>query len=968
MKRRRVISLCVVVALAFCCTAAVAQYSQMSTITFTGVNSDRGLAVNKNPGSAHYGYLYACDSASTPRVVRILRPDPASDGTNAASYVDTGVVLQYASPPASFLFMNVFVGSDDRVWVADYSAKQIASGPAEGGELTPEFTTTSRARGIWVTGAYGQPGTRVYVAETDAGTTPRTWKCEVFEYNGSSWNLVKDLGDLGLMNPYTVTVDSAGNSYWLACNPGASINLAKVKPDLTKDTSFAITTPAFLASSYLPTGLAYVKDAPTATHPEYIYIAGASPAMCVRFDMSGNYIDSFGSLYGVPSGTPDPPAGTYTPIDLVNPGGNNNMWLAADDKHNTYIQTQQYDSVKQVYYPAVVKVHLPLAPDPPSGLTSGNDVYGQVKLSWTAPVPPTQYDKVGTYRIYRSTTADKPASPYSEVMDAWPKWKDAAQGTTAGSFYYWVSSKNNGGESAAIGPVGPIGPSASTAPAPRSKNLTVSYSELTRTDTVEVANFDELWPQVPAFLDRRNVDYTVVWDADSAHPNIENDDIAGHVLLIMPLNRVTSSYTAQCIRDYMKYSNGQLYTGYWNSEAGPDLAGQSDYQLADIYRCHRTGWNGDWGNWEQLKFRLLKPDSAVSENAILFKDIPGGAIQPGSGTISMISQAFTDGTAKVAATWSTQDGTTSPYPSGDPNNAGLIIGYINGQPRCIYTHLLWWYRMSECAWHGTFSATKLNENILTFFGVPFTPVPPKGDVLGEALLDIGDGNQVAFTNAVVTEVLDDTFFQTKNVYLESLDRAAGVKMIIPSLFTGMAFNPGDTLNVSGLIDSEYETNQDNSTTYGDRILKPLEINPTGSTQALLPLYVRNTSVVGPWVGHQNGVFTGPGTNNLGLFARVSGKVTVAPVNKQGFPYYFYIDDGSGVLDGSSHDGPTGFPVANTGLRILVPYWDFNMPPVLEVGKYVTVTGCTAIDLVGLGGDNGVPAIRTASWDQIQVLN
>ncbi|MEJ5296513.1 MAG: hypothetical protein WHZ52_00590, partial [Armatimonadota bacterium] len=92
---------CLLVTLACLVTAAAASggyagsYQGVTGIPFAGAQSDRGIAVNKNPGSPYYGYFYGVDSGGTydagvipgtgEQAVRIIAPNPPSAGTSATS-------------------------------------------------------------------------------------------------------------------------------------------------------------------------------------------------------------------------------------------------------------------------------------------------------------------------------------------------------------------------------------------------------------------------------------------------------------------------------------------------------------------------------------------------------------------------------------------------------------------------------------------------------------------------------------------------------------------------------------------------------------------------------------------------------------------------------------------------------------------------------------------------------------------
>ncbi len=66
------------------------------------------------------------------------------------------------------------------------------------------------------------------------------------------------------------------------------------------------------------------------------------------------------------------------------------------------------------------------------------------------------------------------------------------------------------------------------------------------------------------------------------------------------------------------------------------------------------------------------------------------------------------------------------------------------------------------------------------------------------------------------------------------------------------------------------------------------------------------SLVGGPLGLQGGIADAPGLNNIGLRARIVGKVTYAGTDT------YYIDDGYGASDGSGH---TGVRVRSLGSRV-----------------------------------------------------
>jgi|GEM_PF-1075244 len=977
--------------------ATIGTYQRTAEITYTGVETDRGFAVNSNPNSQYYGYLYVCDGTAGNRMIRILRPEPVTDAVAAASYVEVGT-LAYPTTPLNNLINHCFVTPDDKVWGADYSGKTIVVGDPAGGTLTAlPITTNANPRGLWVVGNYGQVGTKVYVAESTFNGPSR---CEIFEYKASGWTLVGDVGngDLhGLTNPYSVAVDAAGNSYWLSCNSGQGISnfvyMLKVKPDYSIDSTFTLQIPdgfikdnTGIVPSLLPTSVVYAADPYDSDNSEYIAVSFNGSAVCphancvLRFKTNGTYIDGFGMGWWMPnygSGLSSlywsSTSPSYSPMELWDaPSGSTNAWMAADDKHNIYVLTvkePRADDPSQ-NIPCMAKFHrqIQTAPPAPVNPVAAHDVYGQIKLSWTPSTGTlrgaTSADQLGasSYNIYRSTTTTKPDAPYSVVADGCNKWKDAAQGQTAGGpFYYWVTSVNAVGESTATGPVGPIAPSVSTAPAKRSLNVALSYSEISKLDTVEVNGYDDLFNMAKSFLDARKVSYTTIWDADSTHLNVENDDLAGHSLFILPANREMTSYEAQCIKDYVKYGGGRIFAGYWDSSAYANQATLPDFILSDIYRVHDTGWVGD-----DNSYRYLKPVAGAPGADVIFAGIPdAGVLQPGDGTIAESVNPYSDGSAVVAGKWVAADG------SSPASDAGLVIGYQNGEPVSVYTGLLWWFRTAECDWGGTITASKLTENILKFFGVPMQTAP--GLSLGGSQVDLGDGSNVGYSDLIVTQQFDDYLSNVEFVYVENKERTAGVKVALTGDWA-VGYQPGDVVSFSGSLQSESEsyTNTDGTTgtTWGDRYIQPTEFWRTAQGGSpLAPIFLRTSAVVGPWAGNgnQQGAYYGGGVNNLGLFAKVAGNVTYISTS-YGSLDYFYVDDGAALLDGSTHS-EAGVDVPNVGVRIVCPAWMTNATPDgLTIGSHVSVTGPTGLALIGIGGDNGVPCIKIGdTLSQIKVF-
>ena len=923
--------------------AMAGSYQAVTGIPYSGASSDRGIAVNSNASSPYYGYFYGIDAASA--AVRIWQPD--SDGTAALSYSNTGNKLGYsAGQVGASLMHDVFVGPDDTVWVADFTARTIFTGPAGGsptGEnLTAQFMPTSQPRSIFVTGNLGAAGTRVYVAENGALGK----KCEIWQYDGASWSLVADMGALGMTDPWFVTVDASGNSYWLGRTAGAAIQAAKVKSDLTQDAAFGFAKPAFLGTGFTPGGIAWVSDPGNTQNPEYFYISGYGLTSVLRFDASGQFLDGFGNTNS-PS---PPPAEQWTAITFSGPGGNSIVWLAADDQHNTYALVTYPGLTVQAY-----KVHLQSAPQPPASLQASNDIYGQIRLSWAA--PPASLDNPTGYRIYRGT------SPGNETLyattDAYPKWKDTAQALGAGGpFYYRVSSFNGAGESALTEPAGPIAVSASSAPAPGSLGVALSYSEINLTDTASNPGYDDAWQGVRAFLDDRQVAYTVIYDAGPLPTGvamigalaIENDDAAGHSLLILAYNRNMTAYTAQCIRDYVEYSQGKVLSTYYNSIADQSGTRKAEYQLAKVYRASalNVGVGGSPFDSDSTgaKYRFLKPiagapEAAPPEAAALFAGLTGppepfdGAQQ--ANTITYLIEPFGDGTASQAGKWFNSDGVTPSRP--DAEDTSLVVGYRDAGKTAVQSVMLggsWWAQTtgntSAGFGPGTLSADRLMENILGFLGVPFAP-STFGETIGEAKQK-EDGSGVVLRGKVVTRVMQS--YAPSPVYIEEPDRSSAVRVVnLPEPLPA----EGSLVTITGRVETAQPTAA--SQIY-ERQVSAAEAIVAGTGSAA-PVVMGTKSAGGSAMGAQFGVDGGVGLNTLGLLTRITGRLTEFGADGVG-QLFFRLDDGGGIMQGSQ---------TQPGIKVL------SFAPSSNIGDMIEVIGVLGSEK---DGEAVVPVIRLREFE------
>ncbi|MDH7601314.1 MAG: carboxypeptidase regulatory-like domain-containing protein [Armatimonadota bacterium] len=157
----------------------------------------------------------------------------------------------------------------------------------------------------------------------------------------------------------------------------------------------------------------------------------------------------------------------------------------------------------------------------------------------------------------------------------------------------------------------------------------------------------------------------------------------------------------------------------------------------------------------------------------------------------------------------------------------------------------------------------------------------------------------------------------ERIYLESQDRTAGIGVL-----TAAPVSVGDQVQCAGTLVS----------ISGERMLNGASVVRTGTNGLLSPIGLTNRYLGGGAFGKQSAVLDTPpdtysvGLNNVGLLVRSWGRVS--HVDPGGA--FFYLDDGSGIQDGS------GFK----GVRV-----DCSGLPLPDTGRYVTVTGISAVTAV-----------------------
>ncbi|MEN6521291.1 MAG: hypothetical protein ABFD46_09105 [Armatimonadota bacterium] len=174
-----------------------------------------------------------------------------------------------------------------------------------------------------------------------------------------------------------------------------------------------------------------------------------------------------------------------------------------------------------------------------------------------------------------------------------------------------------------------------------------------------------------------------------------------------------------------------------------------------------------------------------------------------------------------------------------------------------------------------------------------------------------DTDIVSVGGQVVTAAYDGYF------YIEASDRSAGIRVDRPA----HGLSAGQMVNVVG----KTLTNDDS-----ERYIAAVAVGKTG-LGSVGPFGMSNKSVGGTDLlsdGNvvQCGVLDGLGPNNIGMLIKVWGTVT----QKDPSGSYVYIDDGSGLLDGSYTDS-----AANIGVRVAMDGSGY------KEGDFLIITGVSS---------------------------
>ncbi len=235
------------------------------------------------------------------------------------------------------------------------------------------------------------------------------------------------------------------------------------------------------------------------------------------------------------------------------------------------------------------------------------------------------------------------------------------------------------------------------------------------------------------------------------------------------------------------------------------------------------------------------------------------------------------------------------------------------------------YRNCVSAWQG--------EHDYHTVRFQWNPVLFTGDI-GQ-IRSQPDGTLVRCTGKTVTgffelvgETSVDRFF-----YIQERNRSSGIKV----RYDGYFFE-GTVVDVEGVL----------QTVNGEKQIVAASVDTLGGEIPPDSVGMTNRTVIAP-----NAAL---GAASQGMLGAVWGNVTwVDAVNS-----FFYVDDGTGYLDGTTHDAGGGDMQPNQGLRIYRPY-----PPLdLQVGKYAVVPkGC--VGRSDAGGASPIPIVWVqGDWDVV----
>jgi|GEM_PF-6389038 len=233
---------------------------------------------------------------------------------------------------------------------------------------------------------------------------------------------------------------------------------------------------------------------------------------------------------------------------------------------------------------------------------------------------------------------------------------------------------------------------------------------------------------------------------------------------------------------------------------------------------------------------------------------------------------------------------------------------------------------SFAGWNSTAGGAFANPSspVTTFSGATGAGTITATFVSGATAVDkisdlwpLTNGPSYKLTDKVVTGVVGNAF------WIEETNRSAAIKVV----YAGAMPVQGNKVDVSGVLDSSS----------GQRVLNATSWTDKGAGTAIAPLGVIERAAGGKGVNANTPAISGgTGLYNVGMLVRIAGSAGNSSVSDPNNKY-FYLDDGSGLVDG-----------AIPGIKVLC---GTNAP---KTSGNVTVTG-----LVGVVGGKPVIIIRGA---------
>lgn len=213
-----------------------------------------------------------------------------------------------------------------------------------------------------------------------------------------------------------------------------------------------------------------------------------------------------------------------------------------------------------------------------------------------------------------------------------------------------------------------------------------------------------------------------------------------------------------------------------------------------------------------------------------------------------------------------------------------------------------YYVSVQCAnLMGTWGAGRSSNGIKVAPGVATIPA-------AKALADGQSFEAKSLRNKVVTHIGSGFF------YIQEPNRPFGLKVV-----SSASVSVGNEVDVAGPMKGA------GSERYLDATGNGVMVVSSGAASG--PVAFSNATLGGRALNtYTPGVVNGLGVHNIGTYVTVYGKVTQRDPSSQ----YFYVDDGSGIRDGTQTEGSD-----NMGVRIPAD------PGLYSVGSYLVVTGISS---------------------------